>query len=383
MTSFPRALQLLGLKPLQIQDWLAADEQAHPWRVRAVDRGLCRLVSVRPDTHLSANEDIPATAGNSTTAEAEQWPEPFVTRNVRPGHAPVAVGDWVLVSEIPEPRITRVLERATVLRRGATLDRSDEQLIATNIDVVFVVCAFAETEKLLRRGLNPRRIERYVAAVTDGGATPVCLLNKSDLAPEAEAARSELARRLKSVDVLCVSAEQGDGVRNLAPYLGAGQSVAFVGQSGVGKSTLINRLLGSETQNVGEVRGVDTKGKHTTTRREMLRMPDGTLVIDTPGLRELALSTQTGSVGFEDIEQLAKECRFSDCAHETEPGCAVTRAIDEGTLPAERLASYRKLASEALRQQARHDAYARRLQNQEHRRFGKLVKEAVKTRRRN
>ncbi len=380
MTSFPQALQTLGLKTIQIQDWFEVDPEAHPWRVRAVDRGLCRLVS------------LPAIEGNTPTDQTrptgaqhqrlDTWPASFITRDVTPGADPVAVGDWVLVTEDPHPRVGHILERATLLRRGATLDRSADQLIAANLDVVFVVCAFAETAKLNQRGLNPRRIERYVSAVCDGGATAVCVLNKADLSSDTEQVRRGLASRLGNVEVLTVSAHSGDGTQTLLPYLAEGQSVAFVGMSGVGKSSLINCLLRAPSQDTGATRGSDSKGKHTTTRREMLRMPGGALLIDTPGLRELALASDGEAAGFEDIETLAEACRFSDCSHDTEPGCAVVQAIQDGRLEAERFESYVKLSREALRHRARHDAYARHLQNQEFRRFAKVVKEAGKAKRR-
>jgi ribosome biogenesis GTPase len=248
------------------------------------------------------------------------------------------------------------------------------------VDVVFVVAAFSTTEKLTSRALNPRRLQRYVAAIRDGGALPVVLVNKVDLASGEEVEIGEFKRRFPDTEIVYCSALERDPSDALASWLGSGETVAFVGSSGVGKSTLINRLLGLDALETGAVRDVDAKGRHTTTRRLLLRTAGGTLVIDTPGMREFGVALGHGAdAGFPAVAELARECRFSDCGHESEPGCAVQAAIERGELPLEELEGYRQLRNESLRQQARHDAYSRHLLNQKHKKFAEMVRAVVKT----
>jgi ribosome biogenesis GTPase len=281
------------------------------------------------------------------------------------------------------PRVGTVLERSTVLRRNVAGGTSGEQLIAANLDVVFVVTALAEAEKLEGRALNPRRIERFIAAIEDGGALPVVLLNKLDLSERGQLRLEETRRRFKNVEVVALSALTGQGLSELESHLQPGESVALLGLSGVGKSTLVNRLIGVPLQDTGDTRAADAKGKHTTTRRQMLPTPSGALLIDTPGMREFALLSEgEAPAGFDDVQRLAQDCRFSDCQHEREPGCAVLNAIDAGKLEADRLRSYQALLRENMRRQARHDAYARHLQNRESRKFARVVQEAMRRKRR-
>ena len=240
-----------------------------------------------------------------------------------------------------------------------------ERLIASTLDVVFVVSAFATTEKLERRSLNPRRMERCVAAVREGSGTPVAVLNKADLprhdSEELGDVRRELSARL-GVNVVCVNAETRLGLDELRQHLTPDDTVAFVGPSGVGKSSLINVLLDQPALDVDRVRQTDAKGRHTTSHRELLIIPGGALLVDTPGMREFVVLSASGeTTGFDDIQALASACRFSDCAHETEPGCAVVAATERGELLADRLASFHALQRDARRLQAKHGALVRHI----------------------
>ena len=256
------------------------------------------------------------------------------------------VGDWVSF----EPRsqegttvVQAVLPRRTQLARKAAGRTTEEQVVAANVDYVFLVSA-------LTKDLNPRRLERYLTVAWDSGAQPVIVLTKSDLSEDAAAERARIVQLAQDVPVHTLSSITGEGVDALAPYLGPARTVAFVGSSGVGKSTLINYLLGAARQEVREV-GEDDKGRHTTTHRELFILTSGGLVIDTPGMRELGvLENEEGlRAAFGDIDEVAAHCRFSDCQHGREPGCAVQQAVKEGRLSAERLEAFHKLTQEAAR----------------------------------
>jgi ribosome biogenesis GTPase / thiamine phosphate phosphatase len=267
-----------------------------------------------------------------------------------------AVGDWVGVEDAPSARaatIHAVLERSTVFSRKAAGEEAAEQVVAANVDVVLLVSAFGED-------LNVRRIERYLASGWESGAQPVIVLNKSDLAHDLVADVAEVEAIAFGVPVHVVSCLDGSGLDELEPYLSGNQTVALLGSSGVGKSSLLNRLLGWERQHVQRLRG-DGKGRHTTTQRELVPLRAGGLVLDTPGMRELGLWSAEAGVDetFADIAELAAGCRFSDCAHESEPGCAVSAAIADGRLAQERLESYRKLQRELMRQELKTDPRAR------------------------
>jgi ribosome biogenesis GTPase len=256
-----------------------------------------------------------------------------------------AVGDWVAVSPSPgaegRAQLHAVLPRRSRFCRQSAGGEQSQQLIAANIDVVFLVSG-------LDRNHNPKRIQRFLVAARDSGAEPVVVLNKADLHPDPEAVRADIQRLVPGVPVLVTSSQTRRGLKLLGGHATPGRTLAFVGSSGVGKSSLINRLARDAELPTGEVREKDAKGRHTTTRRELVLAPSGALIIDTPGMRELQLWDADEAVeeAYSDITTIALRCRFTSCLHEDEPGCAVRAAIADGTLPAERLASYRKLKAE-------------------------------------
>ena len=268
-----------------------------------------------------------------------------------------AVGDWVAIrpTTIAGGRATihAVLPRRSLFSRKVAGEETVEQIVAANVDTAFLVTA-------LDHDLNLRRLERYLAMTWESGARPVVLLNKADLAASADATCAEVERIARGVPVLPISAREATGLDRLAPYLAPGQTVALLGSSGVGKSTLINRLLGEERLRTREVRESDSRGRHTTTHRELIALPGGALLIDTPGMRELQLwSAEAGlTETFDDVTVLAADCYFADCRHESEPRCAVKRAVEEGRLAADRLASFHKLTAEQGALAARQDVLA-------------------------
>jgi ribosome biogenesis GTPase len=311
------------------------------------------------------------------TAEAGDWLAGVSGRLRHAGTGSLgrpAVGDWVAVDPPAtggQARIQAVLPRRSSFVRKAAGRRVEEQVVAANIDTVFLVAG-------LDHDFNPRRLERYVTAAWNSGARPVLLLNKADLADDPagrDALREEVAAVAQGVPVHLVSARTGEGLEQLAPYLVPRQTLALLGSSGVGKSTLLNRLLGGEVQRTGEVRESDDRGRHTTTHRELFVAQEGWLAIDTPGLRELQLweSDEGLETAFADIEELAAACAFNDCRHTGEPGCAVAAAIAAGALAEERLASYRKLQREQAELRTRTDVLAHQREKQ---RIKALVKAA-------
>ena len=255
-----------------------------------------------------------------------------------------AVGDWVAVRPTPgeaAATIEAVLPRRSRFSRKVAGELTEEQIVAANIDTVFLVMG-------LDGDYNPRRLERYLLMAYESRARPVVLLNKSDVADDLPTHLDEIGAIAAGVPVHAISARQGLGIEVIEGYLGSGRTGALLGSSGVGKSTIVNALVGNQELKTNDVRASDSRGRHTTRHRQLILLPGRGLLIDTPGMRELQLWTQSESSRetFEDVEALAQACHFTDCQHRAEPRCAVKQAIEAGTLPAERLDSYLKLQDE-------------------------------------
>jgi ribosome biogenesis GTPase len=266
-----------------------------------------------------------------------------------------AVGDWVAVAARADEgggTVQAVLPRRTKFSRKTAWQAAEEQVLAANVDVVLIVTS-------LNEDLNLRRLERYLTLAWESGARPVFVLTKADLADDVEAAVAEVESIAFGVAVVPLSSVTGAGLETLRGHLPEGATAALLGSSGVGKSTLVNRLAGEELLATQEIRD-DGKGRHTTTRRELVQLPGGALVIDTPGMREIQLWVADEGLeeAFEDVTELFGQCRFSDCAHESEPGCAVKEALADGTLSQERWESYLKLQREMAHLERRLDKRA-------------------------
>ena len=286
------------------------------------------------------------------------------------------VGDWVLLRELPEEdrtaMIDGVLERRTLFTRGSAGKDVRTQVIAANVDVVFAVCG-------LDMDFNLRRIQRYLARIWASGAQPAVVLNKADLCQNPAERVLEVESEAPGVPVFLISALHSEGLDALKGCIRDGVTVALVGSSGAGKSTLVNALLGENRMATGEVRSSDSRGRHVTTHRQLVLLPGGGLLLDTPGMRELQLVDDEGldSV-FQDIAELASSCRYRDCSHVSEPGCAVREAVASGELPAHRLEHYLKLEKEAQSYALRQDEHKRR---QAERVWGQLSDEVARQRR--
>jgi ribosome biogenesis GTPase len=256
-----------------------------------------------------------------------------------------AVGDWVAIRRRPgedHADIHAVLPRRSKFSRRAAGDTDAEQIVAANVDTVFLVTG-------LDGDFNVRRIERYLAVAWESGAQPVIVLNKADLHLDPAGARSEVEAIAATVPVVAMSAARGEGIDALGPWLGTGRTIALLGSSGAGKSTLVNALLGEARQLTNSLSDALGKGRHTTTRRELLVAPDGTLVIDTPGMRELQLwdvNDAALDAAFADVATITRRCRFGDCRHDGEPGCAIRAALEDGSLAEDRWRSFQKLQRE-------------------------------------
>ncbi|MDD5190466.1 MAG: ribosome small subunit-dependent GTPase A [Dehalococcoidales bacterium] len=283
-----------------------------------------------------------------------------------PGDIRPTVGDWVALRSVnagSDALIEAILPRKGKLSRQLAGGRdrfaggtTGEQVVAANVDTVFIVSGLDN-----KHNASPRRIERYLALAWSAGASPVIICNKTDVCPDVPAYIAEIEQIALGVPIIPISATQKTGLDGLDEYLTPGKTAAFLGSSGVGKSSIINALLGEELLKVGEVRENDARGRHTTTRRELFFLPRGGMVIDTPGMREIHLWGEEDDISgaFQDIADLAVGCRFRDCLHRKEPGCAVQQAINDGVLDEHRLLNYRKLQREISYQAARQSGKAR------------------------
>jgi ribosome biogenesis GTPase / thiamine phosphate phosphatase len=282
-------------------------------------------------------------------------------------------GDWVALNPDLDvdglALVEQIFERRTVFTRGAAGKETRVQVVAANVDKVCMVSGLDDN-------YNVRRVERYLARIWASGAQPVLILNKTDLCDDVEAVIQELEVHCENVPIIAISALNDMGIDAVRQLIGPGQTVVLVGSSGTGKSTLINALFGEMKMETGDVREKDSKGRHTTTRRQMLLLPEGGMLIDTPGMRELQLFDDEGIDNvFGDIEALAAQCRFGDCRHEAEPGCAVQAALESGDLDPKRFFNYYKMGREVADFEERQDVYKRRKSEKS---FGKMVKNAKK-----
>jgi len=281
------------------------------------------------------------------------------------------VGDWVAVRPgdgAAPPVVEALLPRHSCFVRGDAGKAARPQILAANIDTVFILAA-------LDAGANVRRIERELALAWESGAVPVVVLSKADLIEDREAATAAVHAVTPGVEVVFESATTGEGLSELRAYASGDRTVALIGPSGAGKSTLVNKLVGGDVQAVSEVRVSDSKGRHTTVTRELVPLPDGGALIDTPGLRAVAMWGEDEGVdmAFTDVADLAAQCRFDDCTHESEPGCAVLAALEAGTLDPDRYAAYRALRAESAFQAQQTDA---RLKAEGQKRWKKIAKDS-------
>ncbi|WP_109125158.1 ribosome small subunit-dependent GTPase A [Dyella sp. C11] len=339
------SLHQLGWRPELAHHLTLADfEAAYPARVMAVHRSGLVVMSSRGQASVVLPHHL-ADAG-------------------------VAVGDWVMIEDDAD-RVRGLLDRRSEIVRVAAGSEHRRQSIAANLDVLFVVSSCNDD-------FNPSRLERYLTLALDAGVTPVIVLTKADIGDGVAGFVDEAERLMPGVAVVALNAQDDASVSQLSPWLAQGTTVAFVGSSGVGKSTLTNQVVGDAWQRTSGIREDDARGRHTTTAREMFPTLSGAWVIDTPGMRELRLATAVPELAavFEDVEAFARQCRFRDCHHEGDAGCAVEAAVSDGALGARRLANYRKLQREAM-----HAQQTLREQREQSRQFGAMAKQIMRAKR--
>jgi len=350
-------LQALGLDVSAAEFLQSVPDDLVPGRVARVDKGLATVLT----------EDGPVRA---------TWSGALLTAMANDAQAGPCTGDWAVLRYWPDDRITleSLAPRRTAIVRAEVGGSSRGQVLAANVDVIAIVVGLVPEPNIVR-------IERFMALAWESGARPVVVLTKADLVGDADALAEDVALAAPGADVLVCNATTGQGLEAVAALLDGNATLALLGSSGAGKSSLVNALAGVELLNVQDIRE-DGKGRHTSVRRELIVMPDGGVVIDTPGLRGIGLqeSGEGLAAAFPDITELAERCKFKDCSHVTEPGCAVRAALDDGTLPYRRYDSWVKLQREAAYMARRADARLRSEAKKEWARASKSYRRDIKPR---